>query len=344
MGFDATMIEKAKAVQKRLVLAEGYEPRTIKAARKILDQKIAASVTLVGIKAEVEAEAKKQGVDLTGLILVDPTTDVNRDKYVKIYFDAGVAKDNKKKAAGKEVKKPMTEDLAKKDMNDCLRYGAMIVKQGAADAMVAGADSATADVIRAGLGVIGTAPGSKTASSCFVMQLKEQGAFATDTFIFADCAVNIEPTSEQLADIAQAAAGACRTFLGKEPVEALLSFSSKGSAKHEVVTKVQNAVQMLHDRKVDFMFDGELQLDAALVPVVTDKKAPGSPIKGKVNTLVFPGLASGNIGYKLVQRFAGAQAFGPYLLGFARPISDLSRGCSVDDIVVTSAAMLALAK
>jgi phosphate acetyltransferase len=338
------MIEKAKKAQKRLVLAEGSEPRTMKAARKIVDQKIAASVSLVGAKADIEAVAKKEGVDLTGINVVDPATSPDKDKFIKTYYDAGVAKDEKKKAAGKEVKKPMTMEQAAKDMGERLHYGAMMVKQGQADAMVAGAENSTANVIRAGLAVIGTAPGSKTASSCFVMQLKEKGDFATDTFIFADCAVNIQPDAGQLADIAIAAAGACRTFLGIEPVEALLSFSSKGSAAHAEVTKVQEAVKMLQDKKVDFVFDGELQLDAALVPSVTEKKAPGSPISGKVNTLVFPGLASGNIGYKLVARFAGAQAFGPYLLGFATPISDLSRGCNVEEIVVTSAAMLALAK
>jgi phosphate acetyltransferase len=163
-------------------------------------------------------------------------------------------------------------------------------------------------------------------------------------FIFSDCAVVPDPTAEQLADIAESAAQSCREFLGVEPVVALLSFSTKGSAKHDNVSKVQNAVNILKDKKADFLFDGELQADAALVPSVTQKKAPDSPVTGKVNTLVFPDLGAGNIGYKLVQRLGKAEAFGPFLQGFAKPISDLSRGASVDDIVTTAAVTLSRVK
>jgi phosphate acetyltransferase len=211
--------------------------------------------------------------------------------------------------------------------------------------MVAGAESATADVLRAGLAIIGTLPGSKTASSCFVMQTTDKAWGVDGALIFSDCAVVPDPTAEQLADIAVSASQSCREFLGTEPVAALLSFSTKGSGgEHPDVLKVQEALKLVQSKAPNLIVDGEIQADAALVPSVTDKKAPGSPIKGKVNTLVFPDLGSGNIGYKLVQRLGKAEAFGPFLQGFAKPISDLSRGASVDDIVVTSAVTLARAK
>jgi phosphate acetyltransferase len=228
-------------------------------------------------------------------------------------------------------------------MADPLRWGAMMVRFGDADAMVAGAENTTGNVLRAGLAIIGTVPGLKTASSCFVMTgLDPQ--WGGGSLIFSDCAVVPDPTAEQLADIAQSAAQSCREFLNVEPVVALLSFSTKGSAKHDNVAKVQSAVELLKGRNPDFVFDGELQADAALVPSVTDKKAPGSPVKGKVNTLVFPDLGAGNISYKLVQRLGKAEAFGPFLQGFAKPISDLSRGASVDDIVTTCAVTLSRVK
>jgi phosphate acetyltransferase len=344
MDFQKVMLEKAKNAKKRLVLAEGTEPRTVKAAADILKQGLASAVTLVGKQSLVEDVAKKEGVSLAGITIADPETSPQKDKYVKTYFDMGVKKDEAKKAKGQEVKKPMTEDQASKDMAHFLRWGAMMVYLGDADAMVAGAESATADVLRAGLAIIGTAPGSKTASSCFVVQTRDKQWGSDGALIFSDCAVLPEPTAEQLADIAQSAAQSCREFLGTDPYVALMCFSTKGSAAHEDVTKVQSAVEILKSRKPDFAFDGELQADAALVPSVTDKKAPGSPIKGKVNTLIFPTLNAGNIGYKLVQRLGNADAYGPFLQGFAKPISDLSRGCSVEDIVVTAAVTLARAK
>jgi phosphate acetyltransferase len=218
----------------------------------------------------------------------------------------------------------------------------MMVHLGDADACVAGAENTTGDVLRAGLAIIGTT--SKTASSCFVIQCADSSWGKDGALIFSDCAVIPDPAAEQLADIATGAAQSCREFLGVEPVVALLSFSTKGSAKHDNVSKVQEAVKILQSRNPGFVFDGELQVDAALVPSVTDKKAPGSPVKGKVNTLIFPDLGAGNIGYKLVQRLGKAEAFGPFLQGFAKPISDLSRGASVDDIVTTCAVTLSRAK
>ncbi|MDR0465104.1 MAG: phosphate acetyltransferase, partial [Treponema sp.] len=240
--------------------------------------------------------------------------------------------------------KGMTPEQAKNDMTDTLRWGAMMLYLGDADAMVAGSVKTTGDVLRAGLAIVGTAPGIKTASSCFVMTGMDPQFGKQGSMIFSDCAVVPNPLSEQLADITECAAKSCREFLNAEPVVALLSFSTKGSAKHDDVAKVQSTVEILEKREPSFIFDGELQADAALIPSVLDKKAPGSPVRGKVNVLVFPDLNSGNIGYKLVQRLGKAQAYGPFLQGFAKPISDLSRGASIDDIVITCAVTLARAK
>jgi len=332
MDFVKDMRQKAKTLQKRLVLAEGTEPRTIKAARILVDESLAASVTLIGKESEIEQVAEQEGVNLEGIFLVNPAAAPKAAQYAKEYYEL-------------RKHKGMTEEQAKKDIVHFLRWGAMMVHLGDADAMVAGAESATADVLRAGLSIIGTAPGSKTASSCFVMQTTDPAWGVDGAMIFSDCAVVPEPTTEQLADIAISASQSCREFLGVEPVVALLSFSTKGSGGDiPVVLKVRDALALVKQKNPGLKVDGEIQADAALVPSVTDKKAPGSPIRGKVNTLVFPGLEAGNIGYKLVQRLGKAEAFGPFLQGFAKPISDLSRGASVEDIVVTAAVTLARAK
>ncbi len=327
MSFSQKMKEKAIALQKTLVLPEGTEKRTVTAARQIIDEKLAKDVVLLGPADAVTALAAELSVSLDGVTVVDPATSDKRKAYATEYYEL-------RKAKG------MTEEQAFEQIAEPLKFGAMMTRLGDADAMVAGAENTTGDVLRASFQIIKTKPGIKSASSCFVMETPMKDLGVDGSFIFSDCATIPNPTAEQLCEIALASAESCATYLEAEPVVAMLSYSTKGSATGELVDKVVQATAMVKEKAPELKADGELQLDAAIIAKVGSSKAPGSSVAGKANTLIFPDLQAGNIGYKLVQRLAGAEAYGPILQGFAKPVSDLSRGCSVEDIVVTSAITL----
>jgi phosphate acetyltransferase len=312
--------EKAKAKQRRVVLPEGTEPRMILAMRKLLSEKIVAGVALLGDEKEIIALAREHEVSLAGVEVINPKTSPQLSSYVDEFMEL-------RKSKG------ITKDQAIQSMQSPLFYGAMMVRRDLADASVAGAQSTTGDVLRAAIQVIGLAKGINTVSSSFIMTMPEYRGVQNKVFMFADCAVLPNPTAEQLASIAVSTAWTLATLVGEEPRIAMLSFSTKGSASHADVDKVLAALDILKKTHPELKVDGEFQLDAAIVPEVGKKKAPGSTIAGDANVLIFPDLDAGNIGYKLTQRLANATATGPIIQGLAKPANDLSRGCSVDDIV-----------
>lgn len=315
---------KARADVKHIVLPEGTEPRTVQASAKILKEGV-ARVTLLGNPDEVRKVAAETGTDLTGVAIIDPATSEKSAAYADLLYELRKAKGMTPEQATELVTK------------NPLYYGAVMLKAGDADGMVAGAINSTGNVLRPALQIIKTAPGIKVVSSCFIMELPDPKWGDNGVMIFGDCAVIPNPTAEELAAIAIASAASGKQLVDINPRVAMLSFSTKGSAKHDNVTKVQEATKLAHELAPDLQLDGELQADAALVESVGQLKSPGSTVAGHANVLVFPDLQAGNIGYKLVQRLAGAEAYGPILQGIAKPCNDLSRGCSVDDIVATVA-------
>lgn len=318
MGFIDTIKERAKQNKQTIVLPETNDIRTLEAAAKILSEDI-ANLVLIGNEAEIKQAAGS--LDLSKAKIVDPAT---TDKLAS-YVDTLVELRKSKGMTAEKAKELLTTDY--------LYFGVMSVKAGDADGMVAGACHATADVLRPSLQILKTAPGTKLVSAFFVMVVPNCDLGADGTFIFSDAGLCQNPNSEELAAIAGSSAKSFDLLVQEEPVVALLSHSTKGSAKHADVDKVVEATRIAKENYPTIKLDGEFQLDAAIVPSVGQSKAPGSDIAGKANVLVFPDLDAGNIGYKLVQRLAKAEAYGPITQGIAKPVNDLSRGCSADDIV-----------
>ena len=320
MAFIDEMKEKAKQDLQTIVLPESNDKRTLIAAAQVL-QEGTAELIMIGKEEKIMDGSHWLEVDLTGLKVVDPETDPNFDHYAETLYEI-------RKNKGMTLEK--AQEILK---TDYITYGVMMVKEKDADGLVAGACHATADTLRPALQILKTAPGTELVSGFFIMDVPDCEYGANGTFLFADCGLNQDPNSEELAAIADSSAKSFRSLVGEKPIIAMLSHSTKGSAKHALVDKVVEAVKIAHEKYPQLEVDGELQLDAALVPAVAKSKAKGSTVAGHANVLIFPNLDCGNIGYKLVQRLAKAEAYGPMLQGIARPVNDLSRGCSAEDIV-----------
>jgi len=320
MDFLQNIIQNAKKHQKHIVLPEGFEERTLKAADQVLANDI-ARLTIIGAPEEITAKARLLGLTNIGKAnIVDPKDHPKKSAYVDLMLQL-------RKSKG------LTQADAERFIENPLYLSTLMIKAGDADGEVAGAANATGDVLRPAFQYVKTLPGISVVSGAFFMILKDKTFGHDGIMLFADCAVHPNPTDRELAEIAVTTAKTARAIGGFEPKVAMLSFSTKGSARHEMVDKVVNATQIAKEMDPSLAIDGELQADAAIIPAIGKSKAPGSAIAGSANVLVFPTLESGNIAYKLVQRLADAEAIGPILQGMAAPINDLSRGCSVDDIV-----------
>ena len=335
MAFVDELLTKAKTAGKTIVLCEGEDKRVVEAASRIVKEGI-AKIILLGNADEIA----KFGFDMSGVKIVDPKTDSNADKYAEVLYKAREGKINKKTGLPEYADVAAAKAAALKDYT---MYGALILKAGDADGFVSGACHSTANTLRPGLQVIKTAPGIKTVSSCFIMVAPEGSNkyLPNGISVFGDCAINIEPSAEELADIAVATAETAKKIAGIEPKVAMLSFSTKGSGNDakglNTVGKVVEATNLAKAKAPELALDGEFQFDAAIAPEVGELKAPGSAVAGHANTFIFPNINAGNIGYKIAARMGGWKAIGPVCQGFAKPLNDLSRGCNVDEIVDTVA-------
>jgi phosphate acetyltransferase len=320
MGFIDEIKNKARQNKQTIVLPESEDKRTLQAAEVVLKEGL-ANVVLIGDPEKVSKDAQALGVDVSGATVINPNSSDKLQSYVDLLVEL-------RKAKG------MTPEKAKELLTtDYLYYGVTMVKAGDADGMVAGASHSTADVLRPSLQILKTAPGTKLVSAFFLMVVPDCEYGDNGTFIFGDSGLNQNPTAEELAAIAASSAKSFQSLVGKEPIVAMLSHSTMGSAKHADVDKVVEATRIAKENNPELKIDGELQLDAAIVPSIGSSKAPESDVAGKANVLIFPDLDAGNIGYKLVQRLAKAEAYGPLTQGIAKPVNDLSRGCSFEDIV-----------
>ena len=320
MQFIDSIKERAKQDVKTIVLPESNDRRSLIAAHKILEEGI-ANLIMIGKEEKIMDGARWLELDLSKITVVDPDTSDKFDEYAQRLFEL-------------REKKGMTLEKAQERLRtDNLMWGVMMVKQNDADGMVAGACHATADVLRPSLQILRTAPGVDLVSGFFILDVPNCEYGDNGTFLFADCGLNQDPTAEELASIANTSAKSFTSLVGAKPIIAMLSHSTKGSAKHPLVDKVAEATAIAKERYPQLLLDGELQTDAAIVPAVSRHKSPGSEIGGMANVLIFPNLDAGNIGYKLVERLAKAEAYGPMLQGLSRPVNDLSRGCDADDIV-----------
>ena len=318
MSFINDIKQRAKQDIKTIILPESNDLRVIKATEQVLKEGY-SDIILIGNKEEIKKLSQENNIDISKAKIVDPLKSEKFSEYAEKFYEL-------RKAKG------MTLDKAKEIMKDNVYFGMMMVKQGDGDGLVSGACHSTADTLRPALQILKTAPGTKLVSAFFLMVVPNCEYGENGAFVFGDCGLNEYPDPEALSEIAISSSKSFKQLVGKEPKVAMLSYSSYGSAHSPLTDKVVEATKLLKEKMPDLIADGELQLDAAIIPEIAASKAPGSPLKGEANTLIFPDLDAGNIGYKLVQRFAKAEAYGPLCQGIARPVNDLSRGCSAEDI------------
>ncbi|MBP3831481.1 MAG: phosphate acetyltransferase [Clostridia bacterium] len=319
MSFIESIKQRAKQNIKTIILPEAEDKRVLEAASKVIAQGF-AKVILIGNKEQVEKDSKENNIDLSGVEIIDIKSSTKKQEYAQKLFELRQAKG-------------MTEEEASKLIEEPIYFGMMMLKNGEADGLVSGAAHSTSNTLRPALQILKTAPNTKLVSAFFVMCVPNCEYGEHGTFIYGDSGLNQNPNADELSEIAISSAKSFKSLVEAEPKVAMLSYSTYGSAKSELTEKVIEATKLVKEKAPDLLVDGELQVDSAIIPEVSKSKAPGSPIEGNANVLIFPDLNAGNIGYKLTQRLAKAEAYGPLCQGIAKPVNDLSRGCSADDIV-----------